>query len=303
MATSKPSSPESIRRARLLVIAAAILWSSSGLFAKAAWFQDWPEEVRGNALTFWRAVFAALAVLPFVRKISFRPAMIPMSLAFTAMTYSFLLAMVGGSETTTIWLQYVGPAWVAIAGVFGLGDRPTKRDTGLVVLSLIGISIIVGLESQFGGHTASRWPIALALFSGVTYAVVVLSIRHLRGVDVAWIGLVNYVVSAACMAPLVIGKVPWPSGYQWLALFAFGALQLAWPYMIFAYAVREIQSNEASLLTLIEPMAVPVWTFMVWRHHEAYRFPDWWTLLGAAFIASGFVWRYAISRRVSGAAD
>ena len=78
------------------------------------------------------------------------------------------------------------------------------------------------------------------------YAVVLLSIRHLRGVDVAWIGLVNHVASVVCLWPLVIGKTPMPHGIQWAALIGLGAVQLAIPYMIFAWAVREVESNEAS---------------------------------------------------------
>ncbi len=77
-------------RSRLMVVAAALLWSTSGFYAKAPWFDDWPIETRGVALTFWRTVFAALTVLPFVRRPTFRIAMIPMSLSFVAMTYSFL---------------------------------------------------------------------------------------------------------------------------------------------------------------------------------------------------------------------
>jgi drug/metabolite transporter (DMT)-like permease len=284
------------RLARWLIVAAALMWSTSGFFAKAPWFDQWPAEHRGVALTFWRAVFAAIAVLPFVRRPAFRPAMIPMSMAFTGMTYCFLVAMVAGSETTTIWLQYVGPAWVALGGLIGLGDRPSRRDGMMVGLMLIGISIIVVLESKFGGGSTASKPIVLALLSGVTYACVLLSLRHLRGIDVAWLGLVNYSVSAICLAPLVIGKVPMPEGGQWLALALFGSLQLAIPYVLFAWAVRHVQSNEASLITLIEPMAVPVWTFVVWRHHPTYRFPEWWTLLGGMFIAAGFIWRYAIAK-------
>lgn len=282
--------------ARWMIVVAAVLWSMSGLFAKAPWFDNWPAEHRGVALTFWRSVFAALAVLPFVRQPTFRPAMIPMSLAFAAMTYCFLVAMVEGSETTTIWLQYVGPAWVAIGGLIGLGDRPTRRDGTMVGLVLAGIAIIVSLESTVGGGSTAAKPVTLALLSGVTYACVLLSLRHLRGLDVAWLGLVNYTVSAICLAPFAIGKVPMPQGGQWLALMLFGGMQLAVPYMLFAWAVRKVQSNEASLITLLEPMAVPVWTFLAWRHHPTYRLPEWWTLLGGLFIAAGFIWRYAIAR-------
>lgn len=290
-------------RSRLLVVIAALLWSTSGFYTKAPWFDDWPMETRGVALTFWRAVFAALTVLPFVRRPQFRFAMVPMSMAFLAMTYSFLVAMVNGSETTTIWLQYVGPAWVAVAGLMGIGDRPRRSDWVMVGLSLVGILFIIGMEARVTHESLITGPVGLALFSGLMYAVVMVSLRRLRGVDVAWLGLVNHLVSVVCLAPLVIGKAPLPHGGQWIALFCLGAVQLAIPYMIFAWAVREVESNEASLITLLEPVAVPIWTFLAWRNYSNYQFPHWWTLVGAAFIAAGFVWRYGLVRRTREAAN
>lgn len=288
-----------LNQSRLLIVLAAVLWSTNGFFAKAPWFEDWPAESRGVALTFWRSFFAAITVLPLVRRPKLRPAMIPMSLSFTVMTYAFLVAMVDGSETTTVWLQYVGPAWVALAGLIGLGDRPVRRDAVMIVLSMVGIVIIVGMESTIGQGSTATGPIGLALLSSVAFAGVMLSIRHLRGIDVAWIGLVNYLVSSICLAPIVIRTIPMPHGFQWIALFALGSVQLAIPYMLFAWAVRRVPSNEASLIALIEPLAVPIWTFVAWRHLASYRPPDWWTILGASFIATGFVWRYGWRDRVS----
>ncbi len=279
-------------QSRLLIVLAAILWSTNGFFAKAPWFDDWPDESRGVGLTFWRSFFAAIAVLPFVRRPALRSAMIPMSLSFTVMTYAFLVAMVDGSETTTVWLQYVGPAWVAIGGLIGLGDRPGRRDAVMVAMSMLGIAIIVTMESTIGAGSTATGPIGLAILSSFMFAGVMLSLRHLRGIDAAWLGLVNYVVSSLCLAPMVIGTVPLPHGFQWLALFALGSIQLAIPYLLFTWAVREVPSNEASLIALLEPIAVPLWTFLAWRHLTTYRPPDWWTLLGASFIAAGFVWRY-----------
>lgn len=282
-------------RARLLVVAAALLWSTSGFYAKAPWFDDWPIETRGVTLTFWRAVFAALTVAPFVRRPTFAPAMIPMSLGFVVMVYTFLVAMVEGSETTTIWLQYVGPAWVALAGLLGLGDRPRWSDWVLVGLSITGISVIVAMESRVSDVNLVTGPVGLALLSGLMYAVVLLSIRHLRGIDAAWLGLVNHIACVVCLFPIVVGRTPLPHGIQWLALIALGTTQLALPYILFAWAVREVESNEASLITLIEPIAVPVWTFLAWRHHSTYEFPRWWTLVGASLIAGGFLWRYGLA--------
>jgi DME family drug/metabolite transporter len=284
-------------RSRLLIVTAALLWSTAGFYAKAPWFDDWPIETRGVALTFWRAVFAALTVLPFVRRPTFHVAMIPMSLSFVVMVYAFLVAMVEGSVTTTIWLQYVAPAWVAVAGLLGLGDRPKRSDWMMVALSILGISIIVIMESRVSSQPLATGPVGLALLSGLMYAIVLLSIRHLRGFDVAWIGLVNHIACIACLWPLVIGKAPLPHGIQWVALFGLGAVQLAIPYMIFAWAVREVESNEACLITLLEPLAVPLWTFLAWRNHVNYQAPRWWTMLGAALIAAGFIWRYGLARR------
>ena len=54
----------SIFSARLMVAAAAVLWSTSGFFAKAPLFEDRP----GPLLAFWRAVFASVLLMPQVRR-------------------------------------------------------------------------------------------------------------------------------------------------------------------------------------------------------------------------------------------
>ena len=49
---------------RLLIVAAAVMWSTSALFAKSPIFQDWPQELRGPLLAFWRALFGGLVLVP-----------------------------------------------------------------------------------------------------------------------------------------------------------------------------------------------------------------------------------------------
>src|SRR6267378_2637775 len=89
--------PQSARSAlwagRLWVVLAAVMWSSSGLFAKSPVFHDWPPEVRGALLAFWRAAFAGLLVLPAVRRPRWSPKLLPMALAFTCMNVTYLSAM------------------------------------------------------------------------------------------------------------------------------------------------------------------------------------------------------------------
>src|SRR5207249_102153 len=79
--------------ARGWIVAAAVLWSVGGLFAKAPTFQDWPPDVRGPMLAFWRALFAGLLLLPLVRRPRWRPQLVPMGLCFAAMNLTYLTAM------------------------------------------------------------------------------------------------------------------------------------------------------------------------------------------------------------------
>ena len=169
----------------------------------------------------------------------------------------------------------------------------------MIALSLGGIFVILSGESFVADVGFASSPVALGLLSGITFAGVMLSIRHMRGTDVAWIGLVNFSVSAVCLAPLVLGSVPLPHGGQWIALVGFAAMQFAIPYMLFAWAVRHVESNEASLMTLLEPLSVPLWTFLAWHAHPGYRPPQLWTIVGASLIACGFLWRYGWSLRRS----
>ena len=50
--------------ARLLIVAAAVLWSTSGFFVKSPQLAGWP----GPALAFWRAGFACVVLWPLVRR-------------------------------------------------------------------------------------------------------------------------------------------------------------------------------------------------------------------------------------------
>ena len=60
--TDQPDSADpNVWRGRLLVIAAALLWSTSAFFAKAPIFDDWPVESRGLLLACWRGLFASVS--------------------------------------------------------------------------------------------------------------------------------------------------------------------------------------------------------------------------------------------------
>ncbi len=292
--TALPESSAAQRlRGRLLVMAAAVLWSTSGFFAKAPLFDEWPLAQRGLLLAFWRALFACLLLIPLVRRPRWTPGLIPMVLIFAAMNYTYLTAMTMTTAANAIWLQNVAPAWVFLIGVFFFGEQVQRGDWRLVVFGVLGVGFIILFEAR--GQQLEG--IVFGLLGGVTYAGVILSIRQLRGHDTAWLVMLNLLVTSLVLAPFVVSQGIWPEGRQWGYLAAFGAFQLGLPYLLFARGVRSIAGHEASGLGLLEPILVPVWVYLAWHNEPTYQAPRWWTYVGGALILLGLLLKYGRSGR------
>ena len=284
-------------KGRVLILIAAVLWSSNGFFAKAPFFAEWPIEidgmpVRGPLLAFWRALFATLVLLPFVRRPRWRKPMVPMVLAYVAMNYTFLNALTFSSEANAIWLQNTAPMWVFLVGVLALREPVHPRDGWLLGCSVMGIGLILWFEVQ--GQSLAG--VLYGLGGGITYAGVVLSLRYLRGEDGAWLVMLNNLVAALVFLPLVLYRGIWPDANQMAYLAAFGAFQMGIPYLLFARGLRYIAGHEAAGIVLLEPILVPVWVYLAWRHAPTYEFPAWWTLVGGTLILLGLLVRYGIVR-------
>lgn len=270
-----------------LIVVAAILWSSSGFFAKSPFF-DWAPEDRGPLLAFWRAVFASVVLATMVRRPRLSWRFLPMTLLFVAMNYTFLTAMVRTEASVVIWLQHLAPAWVLLGGTLLFREPITRNDLILLAFAATGVGVI--LFNQVQGQ--DPWAITLGLASGVTYAGVVLSLRQLRDEDPAWLITLNHLVTAIAFLPFALTRGSLPQGSQWLILAAFGVLQMGLPYVLFAMGVRRISSTQASGLMLLEPILLPIWVFVAWGHRPDYVPPQISTWIGASLILVGLAIRF-----------
>ncbi len=279
---------------RGLVLLAAILWSTSGLFAKAPFLDQWPAEQRGLLLAFWRAAFAGLALLPFVRRPQWTWRLLPAAASFAIMNATFLLAMTFTTAANAIWLQYTAPLWVFLVGTFLLGEVALRRDVWMVTLGMLGVGVILWCEWNWGPATNThRWGAMWGLAAGVSFASVMLSLRYVRDLPGVWVICICHLSAAILLAPLVIpryGLALKVTTLTWLA--AFGILQMAIPYLLFARGLRYLTGHEASCITLLEPLLVPAWVFLLWRNSPGYQPPSWWTWLGAGLILAGLLVRY-----------
>ncbi len=254
-----------------------------------------PVEDRSICLTFWRAVFASLMVLFFIRRWQWSWQMLPMAACFAAMTWTFISALVYTEAALAIWLQYLAPAWVVIFSWLAFREAPDRSSRPLLILAALGVSVI--LATQFRSlERFSAWGIAAGVLSGVTFAWVVIFLRRLRGFDPLLLVFVNQSITALVLAPVAVGGY-WPQGWQWLYLAGFGVFQMGLPYLLFALALRRISSHEASGLGILEPLLVPVWVYLAWSDQPDYEPPSGGTIFGGLLILFGLVIQLSVQAR------
>jgi drug/metabolite transporter (DMT)-like permease len=264
---------------------AALLWSSCGLFAKAPIFADWPEESRGMVLAFWRALFAAMVLVPFVRRPRFRPQMISLAFFFTGMNVSYLSAIALTTAANAIWLQSTCPWWVFLMSVLLFREPIVRRDLVPLLFGMAGVGVILAMEIRGESYAG----VALGLIAGITYGGVVVFMRRLNDENPAWLICLNHFVAAAVLVPWLFWVDVWPSAWQFGVLVAFGTFQMALPYLFLLRGLRAVTAQEAVAIGLIEPVLMPLWVFLVWGEQ-----PAWWTFVGGTLILFGLALRYLV---------
>jgi drug/metabolite transporter (DMT)-like permease len=288
MASSIVPTPAS--HGRLLIILAAVLWSTSGAFTKVL-REKTPLGLNNPSvdplqIAAGRVLFAGLVFLPLVRPrdMRFRPALGITAVSFAVMNVLFVSAMALGSAANAVLLQYTAPMWLYLVSIGILGEPADRRGAVVLALGLVGIGIIV-----WGGWQGGQLPVVLlALGSGVAYAGVVLGLRVQRGVSAAWVTAVNHLIAGLVLVPFVWHlPLPRPGQLAWLAL--FGTLQMGLPYLLMARGLQSVSALEAGTLTLLEPLLNPLWAFLASPQTER---PTSFTWAGGACILGALAYRY-----------
>ena len=273
-------------RSRLLLISAAVLWSTSGLLIKSPALVALPLADRGLMLACYRALFAAVVMIPFVRlrAIRWRPMLLPMIASFAAMNLLFVTSMTRTSAAAAIFLQYTSVVWASLLGRLFLGERITRGNLVAMIFAVCGIVWIVShsAESRLTGNL-------IALGSGLSYAGVIFCLRYLRDEDSLWLVSLNHAVSGLLLLPWVLSLGISLGPSQWSLAAVLGVFQMGLPYLLFARGVRSVRTQEAALLTLLEPILNPVWVLLFWG--EPVGTATW---LGGAMILGGLAARYLL---------
>jgi len=271
---------------RLYLLAGAVLWSSGGFFIKEI-------DAGATSITFFRCLFAGLLLAPLVRGQRFPKAG---DMAVSIVLFALLLGLyVGATKETTaanaIFLQYTAPLYVIAFGPWLLGERLRSREALPFAVCIAGIAVLF-IGNQGSGDLGGM---LLGAGSGFFYGLFLLWLRRVRYADPVAITFAN------CMGVAVLFSFALFSrdvdAEDLGLLFVMGAVQFALPYLLFTRGLREVESSEASLLALIEPVLNPVWVALFYGED-----PSAATVAGGAIILLGLGVRYGVMREPARAA-
>jgi drug/metabolite transporter (DMT)-like permease len=264
-------------RGRLLVFAAALLWSLAGVFIK---FLDLPP----LTIVFYRSLFAALIFTPFIRRSDVRwkaPVLLSV-LAYTAAISAFVAANKLTTAANAIVLQYTAPIFVFLFARLVLGEKISRLNGLALGVSMIGVAVI-SLDSAGEPEMAG---VLLAIVSGVLFAAYMINLRRTQSVSPVYLTWINNVACALLLLWIVKSQLALATN-EVLILVVMGGVQLGLPYYLFSKGLQTISLLEASLIALIEPVLNPLWVALV-----VGEIPSVATIAGGGLILVGLTVRY-----------
>ncbi|MDR2504304.1 MAG: DMT family transporter [Deltaproteobacteria bacterium] len=272
-------------RSLILLAAAAMLWSTSGLIIKSV---DWTP----LGMASMRSAFA-IPILLFFNRGRLVPPCLPSpaqvvgALCLAMVSASFIAANKLTTAANAILLQYSAPVWVALAAPLFLRERTRAGDWFFISLTFGGMSLFfmdaLSMEGLMGN--------LLAVVSGVFYAGLSMALRCESGDEKGMSMLYGNILLALTGA--IFWRPPWPSAQDVLLLALAGFFQFGLPYYLFSLASRGATALEMVLLTTLEPVLNPIWVFV-----GLGETPGAHALLGGAVVlGSVILWSVLKSRR------
>ena len=270
----------------LYVLAAALLWSTGGLFIK------WTN-LSGLELSFYRSFFAVLTVAFFTRRegLGLNRISAVASLLYAALLILFVLATKKTTAANAIFLQYTAPVYLLILEPLIYKERFRMRDL-LTVLICLGGMVLFFVGKLRPEDVAGN---LLALASGVCFAVYVLMLRHSKARLVNRASSVIYgnLLAIIMTAPWGIAVLASLGRFDLLTVVFLGVFQLGLSYTLFTYAMSHgVRSLDAGIIGYIEPLLNPVWVFLVLGEK-----PSKWALVGGAIIITAVIVHMLVDAR------
>ncbi|MCH7595922.1 MAG: DMT family transporter [Planctomycetes bacterium] len=268
----------------LFLFLAGVLWSLNGALIKLVYADG--EGPHGVTIAFYRSLIAGLFLLPLTRgkwhtllhtatpvagagDVATRGARsrrFPLPLRrsaawgvvfFTLLSVCFVIATTMTEAANAIILQYTSTFWVFGLSPWLLKERPERRDLWIVGVAMVAVAIIFA-----GSAATSATGLVIALAAGLSFGLLTIMLRRMRDCDPVAVTVLNNLGAAVLLLPAVlwIGDTDM-TAQTWTLLVVMGVVQFGVPYYLYALGLARVPAYHAALITMVEPVLVPVWTY------------------------------------------
>ena len=244
---------------QMAVLAAAFLWSTSGLFIKLL---DWHPMVIAGSRSFIAALFLIIARFVSLPSKAAKNEPFPLwacAIAFAFTLFTYVIANKLTTAANVILLQYGAPIWAALLGWFFAKEKPNWEHWFALVFVMGGLLLFFrdGLDS--GALMGNM----LAIFSGILLGSHSVFLRMLKNGNPIDALLLGHTICAILSIPFVILYPPSLNIASVLSISYMGIFQMGLASILFSYGIKRVRAIQAMLTAIVDPILNPVWVLAI----------------------------------------
>ncbi|GAB6109335.1 DMT family transporter [Fusibacter bizertensis] len=237
------------------VVIASLLWSSGGLLIKMV---SW----HPIAISGMRSGISSLVMLAFYVAVYKKLPQKPNKYVLIAAVNYMVLVMlfVSANKLTTsanaILLQFTAPAWAMLIGALFFKAHFSKNDVLTVVVVFLGMTLFFIGDIKSGSLVGN----ALAVMSGISMALMIISLKYIKGRKpieiIIWGNMLSFIVAIPFYSGIALTSV------NITGVILLGVFQLGLSYIFFTKGIENVSVLEGILIPVLEPLLNPFWVFL-----------------------------------------
>jgi len=270
------------RKGIVLVVAAAIAWSTAPFFTRLLPFDSW-------TILFWRGLFGGALIATILVLLQGRSGLqdftrmeksgwLVASLSTLGMV-CFIPALQLTSTSNVAIIIATGPFVTAALAWIWLREVPRLRTTLASIVALCGIAIIVG-GARVGSDILG---LALACIMTVAIAAMTVIVRQHRNTSMVAAAALSNILGCVVSIPFAQG-IAAVTGFDLFIFAMFGFFQVALGLTLYILGSRLLPSGQAALIATLETPLMPFWVWFAFQEMPSSR-----ALVGGALVMGAVI--------------
>ena len=270
------------RKGIVLVVAAAIAWSTAPFFTRLLPFDSW-------TILFWRGLFGGALIATILVLLQGRSGLqdftrmeksgwLVASLSTLGMV-CFIPALQLTSTSNVAIIIATGPFVTAALAWIWLREVPRLRTTLASIVALCGIAIIVG-GARAGSDILG---LALACIMTVAIAAMTVIVRQHRNTSMVAAAALSNILGCVVSIPFAQG-IAAVTGFDLFIFAMFGFFQVALGLTLYMLGSRLLPSGQAALIATLETPLMPFWVWFAFQEMPSSR-----ALVGGALVMGAVI--------------